>query len=99
MAPDAPLDPNRQPSQLAQVGSAVRWTLGNLEQAFDQAVDEAFRTCTTILDDLGCAASDAASVAGDEPVPAVDAARFRSCEGPVADGEPGEGLGNHSAAA
>lgn len=99
MAPDETTNAQGQKSQLDHVGSAVRWTLGNLEQAFDQAVDEAFRTCTTILDDLGCAATDAAGVAGDGAVPAVDAARFRSCEGPVADGEPGEGLGNHSAVA
>ena len=80
---NGPIDP---------IESAVRWTLGNLEQAFDQAVDEAFQTCTTLLHEFGSSPADANPRAGRCETPA-EAVRFHSCEGPIADGEPGEGLG------
>ena len=100
MAPDESTKPPSTLSQLDNVGSAVRWTLGNLEQAFEealeQAVDEAFRTCNTIhsaiRDELGGAATHD-TPAADQPI-RIEAARFKSCEGPIADGEPGEGLGD-----
>jgi hypothetical protein len=100
MSLDSPVNPESNSSQLDSVGSAVRWTLGNLDQAFDQALDEAFRTCTTIhavlRDELGRAAgpegvSQEAS-GGEQGSVAAEVRRFRSCEGPIADGEPGEGL-------
>ena len=104
MATEEPTKPNNPLSQLDNVGSAVRWTLGNLEKAFEQAleqviepaVDEAFRTCNTIhtvlRDELGGDAPDAPA-ACEQPI-AAEAARFRSCDGPITDGEPGEGLGS-----
>lgn len=75
------------------VGSAVRWTLGNLDQAFDQAFDEAFRTCTHLLNELERRAGtdevegrdggrDDRHVESQRPI----VARFRTCEGPIADG-------------
>jgi hypothetical protein len=100
MSLDSPVNPESNPSQLDSVGSAVRWTLGNLDQAFDQAFDEAFRTCTAIhtvlLDELGrVAGTEGASQevsGGEQGNGAAEVSRFRSCEGPIADGEPGEGL-------
>lgn len=112
MATEEPTKPNNPLSQLDNVGSAVRWTLGNLEKAFEEAlekafeqaleqviepaVDEAFRTCNTIhtvlRDELGGEAPDAPA-ACEQPI-AAEAARFRSCDGPITDGEPGEGLGS-----
>lgn len=93
--------------ELGDVGSAVRWTLGNLDQAFEQALDEAFRTCISLVDELGNAAAGCGALAEPElaaihapihpaahpPEPrGAEAERFRSCEGPITDGEPGEGF-------
>lgn len=87
--------------ELGELGAAVRWTLGNLDQAFDQALDEAFRTCTTILDGLESHAREGERREGAEPEGALQdgheglvVARFRSCEGPIPDGELGEGRGH-----
>ncbi|MEY3141887.1 MAG: hypothetical protein RLY21_380 [Planctomycetota bacterium] len=96
MSLDSPANPESNSSQLDSVGDAVRWTLGNLDQAFDQALDEAFRTCTTIhtvIRDELRSVSDAEGAAGEQGGVAAEVGRFRSCEGPIADGEPGEGLG------
>lgn len=66
------------------MGSAVRWTLGNLDQAFDQAFDEAFRTCTHLFNEFErCASKCEEEVDVESQRPIV--ARFRSCEGPIRD--------------
>ena len=78
MASDQPQIPGGVDRAIGDVVSAVRWTLGNL--------DEAFRACLNSIE-------PAPEEAGHgELVPAVvRPARFRSCEGPIADGESGEG--------
>ena len=93
MAPEDPNSVKRPGLDLGGVGTAVRWTLGNLEQAFDQALDEAFRTCLSIVDELDGAATGLEAPSGTEPdARRAEAERFRSCEGPLADGAPGEGF-------
>jgi len=89
-----PSHPDSSSSQDNSIGRMGAWTLGNLEQAFEQALDEAFRTCTSILDEI-----DPQPDGGDEVVPVeilpvatpaaiapAGASRFRTCDGPVADG-------------
>lgn len=81
------------------IGRMGAWTLGNLEQAFEQALDEAFRTCTSILDEIdpqpdcgdegvpvGVAAVEVLAVASPAAIVPAGASRFRTCDGPVADG-------------
>jgi hypothetical protein len=60
------------------------WTLGNLDQAFEQALDEAFRTCSSILDEIG-PQHDGTDEGSHVALPETCANRFRSCDGPVAD--------------
>ena len=90
-----PPDPEHDSSQDNSIGRMGAWTLGNLDQAFEQALDEAFRTCSSILDhidpqqdhgDEGSRLSVSPVAGSPVAAPHSGANRFRSCDGPVADG-------------
>jgi hypothetical protein len=86
--------PDDDSSQADSIDRMGAWTLGNLEQAFEQALDEAFRTCSSILDEIdpqqdggdeGSHVSVSQRAVSPVAVPHTGPNRFRSCDGPVAD--------------
>jgi hypothetical protein len=92
MATDDAQIPGGVDREIGDVVSAVRWTLGNL--------DEAFRACLNSIEIASEGDRDGADACGalDGHGDPAAAGRFCSCEGPITDGEPGEGLGPGSAA-
>lgn len=98
MTADKSTSKRESSSPIEPISSMARWTLGNLDHAFDQALDEAFRTCSSIFNELEQRTLESPRH-GDASCASIErhsAERFGSCDGPVADGELGEGSGGAS---